>query len=169
MVFLNAVHRAIFGWPALNHMRSPNKKHENTNSWAKEIFMVFWIFHDFLWKFSKEFQSLQDGQIFQVFSKSRCSNDLTKLRYLNMLKSFLLFFEVDFDANFISGLTLVTLVFRAGVGEIRRVMSNPHSKIGSIMPGDCFRAILSRRIWIRWDKIFGPLPGPVPDLSYQYF
>jgi hypothetical protein len=71
--------------------------------------MVFWIFLDFCWKFSKEFQSLQDGQIFQVCSKSRCSTDLTKLRYLNMLKSFLLFFEVDFDANFIFGLTLVTV------------------------------------------------------------
>jgi hypothetical protein len=38
-IFLNAVHRVVFGWPALDHMRSTYKNHENTNRWTKEIFM----------------------------------------------------------------------------------------------------------------------------------
>jgi hypothetical protein len=54
---LNAVHRAVFGWPALDHMRSSYMKHENTNRWAKEIFMNFLNFPGFLLdlNFSMEF------------------------------------------------------------------------------------------------------------------
>ncbi len=53
MIFLNAVHRIVFGWPALDHMRRTYRKRENTNRWTKEIFMDFLIFLGFCWKFSE--------------------------------------------------------------------------------------------------------------------
>jgi hypothetical protein len=64
MIFSNSVHRVVFGWAALDHMRRTYRKRENTNSWTKEIFMDFLNFHQFLLEFLKEFQSLQGGQIF---------------------------------------------------------------------------------------------------------
>jgi hypothetical protein len=48
---LKAVHRVVFGWPALDLMRSPYRKRENTNSWTKEIFMDFLNFPRFLLEF----------------------------------------------------------------------------------------------------------------------
>jgi hypothetical protein len=46
----------------------------------------FLNFLGFCWKFQKEFQSLQGGQIIKVFSKSRCFTDLTNLCDLNRIK-----------------------------------------------------------------------------------
>jgi hypothetical protein len=57
-----------------------------------------------------------------------------------------------------------------GMGKKGKVKSNPHSKIGPIMPGHWKFAYwwsFKSRIWTRWEKKIRSLPGSVLDFKLK--